>query len=90
MPTEERVACLDNDGTSPEEFTSRVRAFMSRAEHPTLARPLLRNVHLPMLELIDELRRRDAAARFSLQATQGATGRCWNGRRPARDPPPPC
>ena len=46
-------------GISPEEFTSRVRAFMSVAQHPTLGRPLLRNVYQPMLELIDELRRRD-------------------------------
>ena len=47
------------EGISPEEFTSRVRAFMSVAQHPTLGRPLLRNVYQPMLELIDELRRRD-------------------------------
>lgn len=49
------------EGISPEEFTSRVRAFMSVAQHPTLGRPLLRNVYQPMLELIDELRRRDVA-----------------------------
>ena len=47
------------EGISPEEFTRRVRAFMAAAQHPTLGRPLRRNVYQPMLELIDELRRRD-------------------------------
>ena len=32
---------------------------MAGARHPTLGRPLRRNVYQPMLELIDELRRRD-------------------------------
>ena len=47
------------DGISPEEFTRRARAFMADAQHPTLGRPLLSNTYVPMLELIDELRRRD-------------------------------
>ena len=32
---------------------------MAGAQHPTLGRPLRRDVYQPMLELIDELRRRD-------------------------------
>ena len=32
---------------------------MADAQHPTLGRPLLSNTYVPMLELIDELRRRD-------------------------------
>ena len=47
------------EGISPEEFTRRVRAFMATAGHPTLGRPLRSNVYQPMIELIDELRRRD-------------------------------
>jgi hypothetical protein len=47
------------DGISPEEFTRRARAFMADAQHPTLGRPLLSNTYVPMLELIEELRRRD-------------------------------
>jgi phosphoserine phosphatase len=47
------------EGISPEEFTRQARAFMATAQHPTLARPLRSNVYQPMLELIDELRRRD-------------------------------
>ena len=47
------------DGISPEAFTSQARAFMDAAQHPTLGRPLRSNVYQPMLELIDELRRRD-------------------------------
>jgi len=46
------------DGLTPEEFTGRVRAFMGRAQHPTLGIPLSRAVYQPMLELIDELRSR--------------------------------
>ena len=37
-------------GMSPEEFTTRVRDFMSRTPAPT---------YVPMLELVEELRRRD-------------------------------
>ena len=47
------------EGISPEEFTRQVRAFMATAQHPTLGRPLRTNVYQPMLELIEELRRRD-------------------------------
>jgi phosphoglycolate phosphatase-like HAD superfamily hydrolase len=47
------------EGVSPEEFTHGVRAFMSAAQHPTLGRPVRSNAYLPMLELIDELRRAD-------------------------------
>jgi phosphoserine phosphatase len=47
------------EGISPEEFTDRVREFMSRAAHPTSGRPLREGVYQPMLELIEELRRRD-------------------------------
>ena len=47
------------DGISPEEFTHRVRTFMVDAQHPTLGRPLHSNTYLPMLELVEELRRRD-------------------------------
>ena len=47
------------EGISPEEFTRQARAFMATAQHPTLGRPLRTNVYQPMLELIEELRRRD-------------------------------
>jgi hypothetical protein len=47
------------EGSSPEEFTARVREFMGRAMHPTLGRPLRSNTYAPMLELIAELRRLD-------------------------------
>ena len=47
------------EGISPDEFTRRARTFMVQAQHPTLGRPLLSNAYLPMLELIEELRRRD-------------------------------
>jgi len=46
------------EGEEPEEFTARVRDFMGRAHHRTLGVPLSRTVYQPMLELIDELRRR--------------------------------
>jgi phosphoglycolate phosphatase-like HAD superfamily hydrolase len=46
-------------GTSPEGFAVRVREFMSRAEHPTLGRPLRTVVYQPMLELVAALRARD-------------------------------
>ena len=38
------------EGEEPDEFTAQVRAFMSRTVAPT---------YVPMLELLDELRRRD-------------------------------
>jgi phosphoserine phosphatase len=47
------------DGQPPQNFTAAVRAFMARATHPTLRRPLRQLVYQPMLELIGELRRRD-------------------------------
>jgi len=46
-------------GHEPEEFTRRARAFMAEARHRTLGIGLRRTVYQPMLELIDELRRRD-------------------------------
>ena len=46
------------EGLPPEEFIRRARAFMADARHPTLDRPLTGCVYQPMLELIDELRRR--------------------------------
>lgn len=45
-------------GMTPEEVTLRSRAFMSTAQHP-LGRPARSAVYQPMLELIDELRRRE-------------------------------
>ena len=49
------------EGISPEVFRQRVREFMAVAEHPTLARPFREAIYRPMLELIEELRRRDVA-----------------------------
>jgi hypothetical protein len=49
------------EGTSPEEFSRRVRDFMARARHSSLDRPLRSNLYQPMLELIDELRNREVA-----------------------------
>ncbi len=46
-------------GIEPEDFTARVREFLSRAVHPALGRPLRSTTYLPMLELLAELRRRD-------------------------------
>ncbi|SDD94948.1 HAD family hydrolase [Nocardioides lianchengensis] len=43
---------------SPHEFTVRVREFMARAEHPTLGRRHRDCTYRPMIELVDELRRR--------------------------------
>jgi phosphoserine phosphatase len=47
------------EGVGPRAFTAAVRAFMVRAQHSTLGRPLRSAVYVPMLELIEELRRRD-------------------------------
>jgi phosphoglycolate phosphatase-like HAD superfamily hydrolase len=47
------------DGLTPREFTAQVRAFMAGATHPSLGRPLRSVTYQPMLELLDELRRRD-------------------------------
>ncbi|MDZ5623033.1 HAD family hydrolase [Nocardioides sp. HM23] len=49
------------EGIPAEEFRDRVRDFMARSQHPTLARPPGDLVYQPMIELIDELRRRDVA-----------------------------
>jgi phosphoserine phosphatase len=46
------------DGLSPEAFAARVREFWATAVHPGSGRPLRSLVYRPMLELIDELRRR--------------------------------
>jgi hypothetical protein len=47
------------EGQTPEEFAAHVRAFMARARHETLDRPLTAVTYQPMLELLAELRRRD-------------------------------
>jgi phosphoserine phosphatase len=47
------------EGRTPADFAAAVSAFMDRAHHPTLARPLRSIVYQPMLELLDELRRRE-------------------------------
>ncbi len=46
------------DGMTADRFADLVRDFMTAAVHPTLQRPLRTCVYLPMLELVDELRRR--------------------------------
>jgi len=43
----------------PEEFLAEARAFVQRARHPTLGRPVARLLYQPMLELIAALRARD-------------------------------
>lgn len=45
-------------GIEPDEFTRRARAFMDGARHRTLGLPLRRALYQPMLELLEELRRR--------------------------------
>src|SRR5271157_1712149 len=47
------------DGLTPQEFTAQVRVFMAGAAHTPLGRPLRSVTYQPMLELLDELRRRD-------------------------------
>ncbi len=47
------------EGLSPEEYTTEVRDFIDRGTNAALGRPLRTMVYQPMLELIDELRRRD-------------------------------
>ncbi|SRR6478609_10315300 len=49
------------NGLTPEEFTARARAFLETAQHPTLGRLHRSNTYAPMLELVEELRRRDFA-----------------------------
>ena len=58
----ERIALALADlfvGEDPVEFATRVRDFLGRAQHRTLGMPLARTVYRPMLELIDELRKRE-------------------------------
>ena len=43
---------------TPDDFTSRVRDYMAEAKHAALDRPVRTLRYQPMLELIDELRRR--------------------------------
>jgi phosphoserine phosphatase len=47
------------EGLTPDDFTARVQHFMARATHAALGRPLSSTVYQPMLELLEELRRRD-------------------------------
>jgi hypothetical protein len=47
------------DGLTPQEFSAQVRSFMGGAAHTALGRPLRSVTYQPMLELLDELRRRD-------------------------------
>ena len=47
------------EGETPEQFTEKARTFMAGAHHPSLDRPLRATTYQPMLELLDELRRRD-------------------------------
>ena len=44
---------------TPEQFTAAVRAFMAGARHRTLGLPAYQTVYQPMLELLEELRRRE-------------------------------
>jgi phosphoserine phosphatase len=46
-------------GREPDAFAGLVRDFMARARHRTLGVPFSRLVYQPMLELLDELRRRE-------------------------------
>ena len=46
-------------GLTPAEFTGRVRDFAGRMRHPVLGHSLANLRYVPMLELIDELRRRE-------------------------------
>jgi hypothetical protein len=55
-------------GIEPDEFTRRARAFMDGARHRTLGLPLRRALYVPMLELLDELRRRE----FTIFIVSGA------------------
>lgn len=54
-------------GLTPDEFVRLGREFVARTSHPTLDRPLAATVYRPMLELIDELRRR----RFTVYVVTG-------------------
>lgn len=54
-------------GITPEEFTQRVREFMARARHADTGRPLRKMVYQPMLEVVEELRKRQ----FTISVTTG-------------------
>lgn len=45
-------------GETPDEFARRVQAFLATGRHPVRGTPLASMTYAPMLELIDELRRR--------------------------------
>lgn len=47
------------NGQTPEAFAAAAREFLASSRHATLGVPMSEVVYLPMLELIDELRRRD-------------------------------
>jgi phosphoglycolate phosphatase-like HAD superfamily hydrolase len=47
------------EGLTPQDFTAQVRAFLAGATHASLSRPLRSVTYQPMLELLNELRRRD-------------------------------
>ncbi len=47
------------ENRTPEEFASAVRSFMASGMHPDKGRPLRTMVYQPMIELIEELRRRE-------------------------------
>ena len=55
------------EGETAQEFVDQVRAFMRSASNAALQRPLLTAVYQPMLELIEELRRR----RFTVTIVSG-------------------
>jgi phosphoserine phosphatase len=55
------------EGISPEEFTGRARDFMARGRHFDKGLPIRKVVYQPMLEVIDELRRRD----FTISVSTG-------------------
>ena len=46
------------EGLSPQAFTAQAREFVARATHAALVRPVSTIVYQPMIELLDELRRR--------------------------------
>lgn len=54
-------------GLHPVEFTRRARQFMAEERHADMGRPMRKMVYQPMLELIDEMRRRD----FTISVTTG-------------------
>lgn len=55
------------EGIPPDDFTTRVRDFMARGLHADKGRPLRAMVYQPMLEIMDELRRRQ----FTISVTTG-------------------